>query len=385
MLSAAFLGLSTVPMIFHKQTVLWFNQNFVTADVPEPKDLETWLEVGSFAWNWMEPAIGQLSFMFLVAQYMRSQLLNLGLKPYTGMLINYRCSRAVERYPELSETILTDYATTISWEGRRNRQHLASSWARTTSGNNLIDETTHRPVEDSWDRHVSAASGLVRRYPKVEEAKRMPKCWHELDNISLWVHCGPTGSHDANEERLIREIMAVKEVDYQTAVRELLEIQEVIIGGRSIFKHVGLLPYKAGMLLAGGFGVSTPVMFHKDTVLWFNEHFVTADVPEPKDLETWLEVGSFAWQWMEPLIGQLSFLILVAQYMRNQLLNLGLKPYTGMLINYRCSRAVEKYPEYSETILMDYATTISWEGRRRAHEFGGTKRMARRRSIKRAK
>jgi len=214
----------------------------------------------------------------------------------------------------------------------------------------------------------------------------MPKCWHELDNISLWVHCGPTGSHDANEERLIREIMAVKEVDYQTAVRELLEIQEVIIGGRSIFKHVGLLPYKAGMLLAGGFGVSTvPLIFHKDTVLWFNEHFVTADVPEPKDLETWLEVGSFAWQWMEPLIGQLSFLILVAQYMRNQLLNLGLKPYTGMLINYRCSRAVEKYPEYSETILMDYATTISWEGRRRAHEFGGTKRMARRRSIKRAK
>lgn len=45
-------------------------------------------------------------------------------------------------------------------------------------------------------------------------------------------------------------------------MRELLEIQEVIIGGRSIFKHVGLLPYKAGMLLAGGFGVSTvPLIF----------------------------------------------------------------------------------------------------------------------------
>lgn len=41
-------------------------------------------------------------------------------------------------------------------------------------------------------------------------------------------------------------------------------------------------------------------------MLWFNEHFVTADVPEPKDLETWLEVGSFAWQWMEPLIGKYS-------------------------------------------------------------------------------
>ena len=40
--SAAFLS---IPMIFEINTVIWFNENFVTSDVPEPKDLETPLEV----------------------------------------------------------------------------------------------------------------------------------------------------------------------------------------------------------------------------------------------------------------------------------------------------------------------------------------------------
>lgn len=32
-------------MIFDINTVVWFNEAFVTSDVPEPKDLETPLEV----------------------------------------------------------------------------------------------------------------------------------------------------------------------------------------------------------------------------------------------------------------------------------------------------------------------------------------------------
>ncbi len=37
-----------------------FNEAFVTTDVPEAKDLETPLEVGGWAWNWMEPPLGML-------------------------------------------------------------------------------------------------------------------------------------------------------------------------------------------------------------------------------------------------------------------------------------------------------------------------------------
>ncbi|CAD7954653.1 unnamed protein product [Amoebophrya sp. A25] len=227
-----------------------------------------------------------------------------------------------------------------------------------------------------------AGVGRSSRFPTQEEAMAMPRDWHELDNEMLWVHCGPNGSHDANEERLIREIMAVNEVEYRAAVPILLEIQQHVIGGQSpVYRQMGLLPYKGGLFTAAVFGAATiPLIFHKGTVLWFNDVWVTAEVPESKDLETWLEVGSFSWQWMEPLIGECSFLILVAQFMRNQLINLGLRPYTGLLIQYRCKRATEKFPEYSETILRDFATTVSWESRRRPYEYGG--KLARRKKLR---
>lgn len=61
------------------------------------------------------------------------------------------------------------------------------------------------------------------------------------------------------------------------------------------------LPYKIGILSAVLAGVvSLPMCFELNTVMYFNEHFVTADIPEAKDLETPLEVGSWAWNWMEP-------------------------------------------------------------------------------------
>ena len=37
-------------------------RRYVTCDPPEEGDVDTWLEVGSYAWNWMEPPLGQASF-----------------------------------------------------------------------------------------------------------------------------------------------------------------------------------------------------------------------------------------------------------------------------------------------------------------------------------
>jgi hypothetical protein len=37
--------------------------------------------------------------------------------------------------------------------------------------------------------------------------------------------------------------------------------------------------------------ISIPMVFHLPTVEYFNEHFVTADHPPLKELETSLEVG----------------------------------------------------------------------------------------------
>ena len=48
-------------------------------------------------------------------------------------------------------------------------------------------------------------------------------------------------------------------------------------------------------MIYGSVGVgllSFPLCFHLDSVMAFNDAFVTADVAEPKDLETWLEVAA---------------------------------------------------------------------------------------------
>lgn len=41
--------------MFDVNVALWFNENFVTTDVASDEDLETYLEVGAWTWNWMEP------------------------------------------------------------------------------------------------------------------------------------------------------------------------------------------------------------------------------------------------------------------------------------------------------------------------------------------
>ena len=41
--SALVGGWVSIPLVFDEQTMKWFNTNFVTADLPPPEDLETWL------------------------------------------------------------------------------------------------------------------------------------------------------------------------------------------------------------------------------------------------------------------------------------------------------------------------------------------------------
>jgi hypothetical protein len=51
------------------------------------------------------------------------------------------------------------------------------------------------------------------------------------------------------------------------------------------------IPYKVGIVGGMAAAVATvPLCFDLNTALWFNECYVTTDVPEGKDLETWLEV-----------------------------------------------------------------------------------------------
>ena len=109
--------------------------------------------------------------------------------------------------------------------------------------------------------------------------------------------------------------------------------------------------------LSQGFA-SIPLCFDVTTAMWFNEHFVTTDIPPPVDLETVLETGMWTWGWMEPPLGQLSFLLLCLEFARAQLDNIGVRPYNGHLMQKRAGRLQEKFPMYNDHILMDFSEEL---------------------------
>ncbi len=139
-----------------------------------------------------------------------------------------------------------------------------------------------------------------------------PLSCREMDNASLLV-LSAMGKYDARVEILKRHIMACDSVSYEAASKTF---QLISMENRK-WMWMASLPYQVGIVTAITAGVvSIPLCFHLPTVAWFNYHFVTTDVPGPQDLETFLEVGSWAWNWMEPPLGQISFFLLCLQFSR---------------------------------------------------------------------
>lgn len=111
----------------------------------------------------------------------------------------------------------------------------------------------------------------------------------ELDDKSLTI-LGALGDHSAHQEILKRHIMIVDNVSYDIATKTFHEIS------KKNDENVWFisLPYKIGIFVAITAGVtSIPLVFHQHTAEWFNTYFVTSDIPEPKDMETFYEVGSY--------------------------------------------------------------------------------------------
>lgn len=165
------------------------------------------------------------------------------------------------------------------------------------------------------------------RKPSLDIADAMPLSTQELDNSSLMMLAG-TGDHQARREVLKRHIMTKDRVSYDQAEATYQEIDKK----NREFMFALSLPYQLGIgvALVGAFA-SFPLVFDLGTAEWFNANYVTTEVPEQHDLETVLEVGSWTWNWMEPILGQVSFFLLCLQYSRSQIQNLGVKPYTAIV------------------------------------------------------
>lgn len=93
----------------------------------------------------------------------------------------------------------------------------------------------------------------------------------------------------------------------------------------------------------------------------FDLNFYSDDeLPKTEELNTMWLVGKFSWEWMEPMIGTLSFVLLGLQFTRMQMLHVGLTPYADFLIQWRARRLVRKFPQYDKNIVMDFAATDKW-------------------------
>jgi len=192
----------------------------------------------------------------------------------------------------------------------------------------------------------------------LEQAMDLPRHYNELPNNVL-ISAAIEGDQEAIEERLIREIMSVESMSWDEAQPIFLEMVEE--NRKGLFMIT--LPYKIGVFGAVTAGIaSIPLCFHLDTVLWFNERCVTTEVPGAEDLETFLEVGSWAWNWMEPPLGQVSFFLLCMQYARSQLQNLDMKPYTAYIKSSRAKRLCQAYPKYSPSIVKAFSMGDSFSG-----------------------
>jgi len=168
------------------------------------------------------------------------------------------------------------------------------------------------------------------------------------------LHLSSEGDPKARREALVRNIMASDEKSYDEA-REVLN--GIIVINK---KYIQLqdIPYKVGFAASFSAGVvSIPLVFHYESVLWCHDLFVSADIPEPQDRESVLEVGSWSWAWMEPILGQISFVLLTLQFARGQLINLGLKPYGGFVREWRAKKLISLYPNYDPILLTNFANS----------------------------
>lgn len=189
------------------------------------------------------------------------------------------------------------------------------------------------------------------RKPSLEDAIRMPTTIQELDNSELFL-LAESGNNEACAEVLKKHIMRVDRVGYDIAASTFQKIERKNNEGKFLLS----LPYRIGIAvsLTAGFG-ALPMVFDLGTAEWFNTYYVTTEVPEPADLETVLETGSWTWNWMEPPLGTISFLLLCLQYSRAQLDNLGIKPYTSKMKEKRGRQLARAFPKYDERLLVKYS------------------------------
>lgn len=187
----------------------------------------------------------------------------------------------------------------------------------------------------------------------MKQAMEMPRDFHEMSNDVLLLMAA-RGVSGAQRERLVREIMAVDMIDWEAAQPMVKQIENSAGAGILWYEF----PFYFGSIsMALVALISIPMVFHLGFAEWFFESYVTGDHPPAKELETTLEVGGWTWNWMEPLIGTLSFLILAAQLTRGLLINVRIYlPWSSRITSWQVKQVQATYPKYHPVVLEDFVS-----------------------------
>jgi len=193
------------------------------------------------------------------------------------------------------------------------------------------------------------------KFPTAEDVKSQPIDFDDVSDDMLFV-LAKQEIHEARIERLIREIMRVDSVSRSDAIATV----DVMDKKNDEMSFIIKLPYHLGIAfgLTAAF-TAVPMVFHADTVVWFNDTFVGEDLPE-YELDNFWRVGSWAWEWMEPFHGTLSFVLLGFAFARAQMEKIHITPFTERMRMKRAARLTTLYPQYNKGIVWDYALTDSF-------------------------
>ena len=231
---------------------------------------------------------------------------------------------------------------------------------------------------DSLQEELDFAS-VLEEYevptPARIEQKNQRRRFSEFSNETLAVMCS-MGVHGAFKERMLREIMRVDRCTYIQAYHVLGAMNQELENGGYFHKFPRVPPasmrapvppasqdarapgrYQTGIAAAWGVGlVLIPLgVFHQDTAIYFATEFVRADVPSAEEIDTVWKVGSWTWQWMEPIIGTWSFMLLSLQLIRTNMNIIDAKPFNEHFITRRADNLHKHFPQYEREIVRDYS------------------------------
>mmetsp|Transcript_18642 Transcript_18642/g.51118 ORF Transcript_18642/g.51118 Transcript_18642/m.51118 type:complete len:361 (+) Transcript_18642:63-1145(+) len=230
-------------------------------------------------------------------------------------------------------------------------------WSRTVIGaeQQRPGIMAERPVSKSSPEEAKRWRDQYSRFrPAIDEVAYLPTHVSQIGNIPLF-QLALHGSHSAQKERLIREIMRVDGVSWEDAHNKLIEMDL----DNEKYYWFDTLPYRVGIVAAvlGG-TLGTLLVFWKPLAEIYGTCVAGEELPEGvEDISsmTTNQVGTWTWAWMEPMIGVASFVILCSQFARGQMWKLNMRPYTEDMLRRRANRLAGMHPHYDREVVRAWA------------------------------